>query len=62
MRRCPRPARCDVHVGTQDTQSDPDAVAALCRRLGFGFYAVHGGGHRLDEGYVAGVLDGFLAG
>jgi pimeloyl-ACP methyl ester carboxylesterase len=59
--RYPSPKRCEVHVGEHDWQSNPDAVAELCTQLGFVFHKVAAGGHRLDESYVADVLDAWLA-
>ena len=57
----PSPARCEVHVGSEDWQSNPDSVATLGRALKIPVFVVANGGHRLSPGYVDPLLDRWLA-
>lgn len=54
------PKRCEMHVGSEDWQSDPAAVARLGGLLGVPFNVVPGGGHLLDKGYIENLLDRWL--
>ncbi len=56
----PAPARCEIHVGSEDWQSDPDSVTALGRATGIRVTVVPGAGHMLGKDYVGPVLDRWL--
>lgn len=56
----PRPKDCEVHVGSEDWQSDPDAVTEFCSKLNIPLTVAPGLGHMLGEDYVGGVLDRWL--
>jgi hypothetical protein len=56
----PAPRRCEIHVGEQDWQSNPNAVVELADCLGLKVTVVPNAGHMLEKSYVAGVLDRWL--
>lgn len=56
----PVPRHCEMHVGSEDWQSDPVAVTRLGGLLGVSGIVVPGGEHMLGKEYVGGVLDGWL--
>jgi predicted alpha/beta hydrolase family esterase len=60
--KMPAPKRCEVHVGSEDWQSDPESVLMLGRMLGFLVTVVPGAGHVLGKDYVGSVLDRWLSG
>jgi hypothetical protein len=58
--RFPTPLNAEIHVGSEDWQSHPDAVDAFAMATGIRLTIVDGGGHRLGVDYVGGVLDRWL--
>jgi len=56
----PAPLNCQIHVGSEDWQANPNEVQALGARLGASVYVVEGRGHMLGREYVSGVLDEWL--
>ena len=56
----PIPKKCEIHVGSEDWQSDPKAVLQLGNFLGLNVSVVNGEGHNLPKAYVRGVLDNWL--
>lgn len=57
----PTPNRCEIHVGDQDWQSNPQAVQRWADKLGISNTIVPNAGHMLDKGYVSAVLDRWLS-
>lgn len=58
--KMPRPQICEIHVGSQDWQSNPENVQLLGKLLGVGVTIVQGGGHMLGKEYVGALLDRWL--
>ena len=58
--KMPMPRHCEVHVGSDDWQSNPDNVKRLFEPLDIPGHVVPGNGHMLDKAYVSGVLDRWL--
>ena len=56
----PTPARCEVHVGEDDWQSNPVHVAAFGKQLGLAVTIVPQAGHMLGKSYVSALLDRWL--
>ncbi len=56
----PAPANCEIHVGSEDWQSDPVRVAELAKLLNVAVHIVDGDGHMLDKTYVNILLDNWL--
>ena len=56
----PTPNNIEMHVGSEDWQSDPDSVKALGRRLGINYTVVPKEGHSLSKTYVGSILDRWL--
>jgi pimeloyl-ACP methyl ester carboxylesterase len=56
----PKPHNCEIHVGSEDWQSDPLVVREFGRRLGVPVTVAGGLGHMLGKGYVGRVLDRWL--
>jgi len=56
----PTPANIQAHVGSEDWQSNPNAVSKLGQLLSFAVTVVPGGGHNLGVIYVSNVLDRWL--
>lgn len=56
----PAPPRCEIHVGERDWQCNPDQVRLIGARLGCTIRIVPDGGHRIDPGYIAGILSAWL--
>jgi hypothetical protein len=56
----PAPARCEVHVGEEDWQSNPVNVTEFGELLGLAVITVPRTGHMLGKSYVSGVLDRWL--
>ena len=56
----PTLARCEVHVGAEDWQSNPINVAALGVQLGLAVTIVPQAGHLLGKSYVSALLDRWL--
>ena len=57
----PTLANMQAHVGSEDWQSNPEAVAKLGQLLNFSVKVVPGGGHNLGVSYVSNVLDKWLS-
>ena len=53
----PVPKNCEVHTGSEDWQSHPDAVTKFFGLLGVNVVVADGRGHSLGEDYVDGLLD-----
>ena len=56
----PTPMHCEIHVGAQDWQSNPDNVVKLAQLLNLLVTVVPDTGHMLDKQYVSSVLDRWL--
>jgi hypothetical protein len=56
----PAPARCEIHVGEEDWQSNPENVTDMGKLLNFKVSVVPKNGHMLDRTYVGGVLNEWL--
>lgn len=56
----PVPLHCEIHVGEQDWQSNPNSVLELAGYLGLEVTVVPDAGHMLGKDYVSGVLDRWL--
>ena len=56
----PVPTQCEIHVGEQDWQSNPNAVVEFANYLSLKVTVVPNAGHMLDKSYVGGVLDNWL--
>ena len=52
----PVPMNCEVHTGSEDWQSHPDAVAKFFGLLGVDAVIAEGRGHSLGDEYVSSVL------
>jgi pimeloyl-ACP methyl ester carboxylesterase len=57
----PAPKQCEIHVGSEDWQSNPNSVAALGQSLRLPVHVVPGAGHALPKAYVKALLDDWLA-
>jgi alpha-beta hydrolase superfamily lysophospholipase len=58
--RFPIPRHCQVHVGSEDWQSNPDNVSLFGSMLGIPVTVVPNAGHMLPKEYVGGLLDRWL--
>lgn len=56
----PIPKHCQVHVGSEDWQSNPANVSAFGSMLGIPVTVVPNAGHMLPKEYVANLLDRWL--
>ena len=56
----PTPRWCEMHVGDQDWQCNPEKVCALGALIGVSVSVVPDTGHSLGQRYVAEVLDRWL--
>ncbi len=52
----PLPLKCEIHVGSEDWQSHPNAVA-FGELVGMKVHVVQGAGHGLSKAYVSSLLD-----
>jgi len=59
--RFPIPKKCEVHVGSEDWQSNPANVSAFGSKLGIDVTIVPNAGHMLPKEYVGNLLDRWLA-
>ncbi len=57
----PIPKKCEVHVGSEDWQSNPANVSAFGSKLGIDVTIVPNAGHTLPKEYVGNLLDRWLA-
>ncbi len=56
----PIPKQCEIHVGSEDWQSNPTKVKAFGAMLGVGVTVVPNAGHMLPKEYVGDLLDKWL--
>lgn len=56
----PIPKRCELHVGSEDWQSNPANVTAFGLMLGINVTVVPNAGHMLPKDYVGELLDQWL--
>jgi pimeloyl-ACP methyl ester carboxylesterase len=56
----PAPINCQIHVGSEDWQSNPEKVSAFAGMLGIPVTVVQGAGHQLGKPYVGALLDQWL--
>lgn len=56
----PTPAHCQIHVGSEDWQSNPDAVTSFGTKVGIPVTIGFGRGHQLGVDYVGPLLDVWL--
>jgi alpha-beta hydrolase superfamily lysophospholipase len=56
----PVPKQCEIHVGSEDWQSNPTNVSAFGAMLGISVTVVPNAGHMLPKEYVGGLLDRWL--
>lgn len=52
----PSPVNCEIHVGAEDWQSNPDAVSTFGRLVGIPVNVVPENGHMLDKTYVQQII------
>ena len=57
----PTPHHIEMHVGSEDWQSNPDSVKALATKLAVNYAVVPSEGHSLSKAYVATILDRWLS-
>ena len=57
----PRLGQAEIHVGSEDWQSNPEAVRAFGERVSVPVTVVEGKGHMLEVDYVGPLLDRWLA-
>ena len=55
--KLPTPAQAEIHVGSEDWQSNPEQVSRLAELIQIPMHVVAGNGHMLDHSYVNGLLD-----
>lgn len=60
-KKYPTPLCCEIHVGEQDWQSNPENVSEFGELLGVPVTVVRQAGHMLPKEYVTTVLDRWLA-
>lgn len=51
------PPNCRIHVGSEDWQSNPDAVTSFGTKVGIPVTIAYGRGHQLGADYVRALLD-----
>jgi predicted alpha/beta hydrolase family esterase len=56
------PNRCEIHVGSEDWQSNPENVSTMGSMLGIDVTVVPNAGHMLPKEYVGDLLDRWLNG
>lgn len=54
------PRQAEIHVGSEDWQSDPKTVCAFGHAAGIKVNLVQGDGHSLNKKYVSALLDEWL--
>ena len=57
----PAQARCQIRVGSEDWQSNPQHAGSFGQRVGIDVTVVEGAGHHLGKECVGPVLDARLA-
>ena len=60
-RAYPAPKHCEIHVGEDDWQSNPNNVISFASLIGLKVTVVPGAGHMLGKMYVGPLLDKWLA-
>lgn len=56
----PKLTNCEIHVGSEDWQSNPKNVTQFANLVGLKVYVVQDGGHMLPKDYVGKLLDKWL--
>lgn len=56
----PTPLHIEVHVGSEDWQSNPESVKSVAIQLDIAYSIVPNDGHSLSKAYVGSVLDRWL--
>ena len=56
----PAPKHCEIHVGSEDWQSNPTNTTAFGKLLGLDVTVVPNAGHMLPKEYVGALLDRWL--
>ena len=56
----PTPKHCEMHVGSEDWQSNPVNVTKFGELVGIPVHVVPDGGHMLPKEYVSAILDKWL--
>ena len=57
----PKLTNCEIHVGSEDWQSNPGSVKKFAELVGgIEVHVVEGGGHMLSKDYVGNLLDRWL--
>lgn len=56
----PVPPNCEIHVGSEDWQSNPAAVSEIGVKTGISITVVPNAGHQLGVEYVGALLDQWL--
>ena len=57
-KKFPLPLKCEIHVGSEDWQSCPNAIA-FGKLVGMTVNVFEGAGHGLPKDYVSSLLDNF---
>jgi len=57
----PKLTNCEIHVGSEDWQSNPNNVTNFADLVGIKVHVVQDGGHMLPKDYVGSLLDKWLA-
>lgn len=57
----PKLTNCEIHVGSEDWQSNPNNVKTFADLVGIKVNVVQDGGHMLPKEYVGNLLDKWLA-
>ena len=58
--RYPAPLNCEMHVGSEDWQCNPEDVQKLAELIKVKAFVVEGAGHKLPKNYVGPLLDKWL--
>jgi hypothetical protein len=53
----PTPKKCEIHVGSEDWQSQPDVTLEFGKLTGIRVTIAEGKGHDLGKDYVGPLLD-----
>ena len=59
-KKYPTPKSCEIHVGEEDWQSNPEHVSEFGKLLSVSVTVVPRAGHMLPKGYVTKILDQWL--
>lgn len=57
----PKLTNCEIHVGSEDWQSNPKNVKTFADLVGLKVHVVQDGGHMLPKEYVSDLLDKWLS-